>query len=78
MDHAEAQAAAMLGRPGSPAEATLVLNHTPCDDPVRPLVYEKILATILPQGTRLTVLLTDGDRTWLHRLYVRTGEGVRR
>ncbi|WP_328418548.1 hypothetical protein OG470_32850 [Micromonospora sp. NBC_00389] len=51
MEHAEAQAAAGLRRPGSPSEATLVLNHTPCDDPVRPLVCEKILATILPKGT---------------------------
>ncbi|WCN79666.1 MULTISPECIES: DddA-like double-stranded DNA deaminase toxin [Micromonospora] len=78
MDHAEAQAAAELRRPGSPSEVTLVLNHTPCDDPIRPLVCEKILATILPQGTRLTVFLTDGDRTWLHKLYVGTGEGIRR
>ncbi|MGC5311445.1 DddA-like double-stranded DNA deaminase toxin [Micromonospora zamorensis] len=78
MHHAEAQAAAMLRRPGSPAEATLVLNHTPCNDPIRPLVCEKILATILPHGTRLTVFLTDGDRTWLRKLYLGTGDGVRR
>ncbi|MFF0150175.1 DddA-like double-stranded DNA deaminase toxin [Micromonospora sp. NPDC005203] len=78
MDHAEAQAAAVLRRRGSPEEAVLVLNHTPCDDPIRPLVCEKILATILPEGTRLTVFLTDGDRTWLHKLYIGTGEGIRR
>ena len=78
MDHAEAQAAAILRRPGSPTEATLVINNVPCDDPVKPLVCEKILAKILPPGTRLTVFLTDGNRTWLHKLYIGTGEGIRR
>jgi hypothetical protein len=78
MDHAEAQAAAVLRRPGAPQEAMLVLNNAPCDDPVRPLVCEKVLAKIIPTGTRLTVFLTDGDRTWLHKLYVGTAEGIRR
>ncbi|WP_407664691.1 DddA-like double-stranded DNA deaminase toxin [Micromonospora tarensis] len=34
MDHAEAQAAAVLRRRGGPQGAVLVLNHTPCDDPI--------------------------------------------
>lgn len=36
IDHAEAQAAAVLRRPGSPSEATLVLNHTPATIPSDP------------------------------------------
>ncbi|BCJ65719.1 DddA-like double-stranded DNA deaminase toxin [Polymorphospora rubra] len=78
MDHAEAQAGAVLRRPGAPTDATLVINNAPCDDPNLPLVCEKILAEILPAGSRLTVYLTDSDRTWLHRVYTGTGEGIRR
>jgi hypothetical protein len=78
MDHVEAQAAAILRRPDSPKEATLVLNQQPCDDPRRPLMCEKILPKILPAGSRLTVFLTDGQRTWPHKVYVGTGEGIAR
>jgi hypothetical protein len=78
MDHVEAQAAAIMRRPSGQREATLVLNQRPCNDAVKPLMCEKILSKILPAGSRLTVYLTDGDRTWQHGVYVGTGEGAAR
>ncbi|MEO3926066.1 DddA-like double-stranded DNA deaminase toxin [Micromonosporaceae bacterium B7E4] len=76
MDHVEAHAAAVMRRPSSPKEASLVINQAPCDDPVKPLVCEKVLPKILPPGARLTVFLTDGRRIWQHKVYTGTGEGI--
>jgi hypothetical protein len=78
MDHVEAQAAAIPRRPGAPAEAMVVLNQAPCDDGVKPLVCERVLPKILPDGARLAVFVTDGQQTRPHRVYVGTGEGIAR
>jgi hypothetical protein len=76
MDHVEAQAAAILRRPGAAREASLVLNNPPCDKEGRPLVCEKLLPHILPSGTRLTVYLSDGTETRPYKTYVGTGEDI--
>jgi len=76
MDHVEAQAAAVLRRPGAAGEASLVINNPPCDRAGRPLVCEKLLPHILPPGARLTVYLSDGTHTRLHKTYVGTGEEI--
>jgi hypothetical protein len=76
MDHVEAHAAAIMRQPGAPRVATLVVNQTPCDDPTRPLVCDRVLPKILPAGARLTVYVTDGNQTWEHRTYTGTAKGI--
>jgi hypothetical protein len=76
MDHVEAQAAAIMRRDGGPKEASLVINQAPCDDPVLPLVCEKMLPNILPAGSQLTVYLSDGQQTRPYKTYRGTGEGI--
>jgi hypothetical protein len=78
MDHVEAHAAAIMRRPGGPTEATLILNQAPCDDPVKPLVCERVLPKILPEGARLTVFVSEDEQVRLHKVYVGTGEGIAR
>lgn len=76
MDHVEAQAAAVLRRPGAPRTAILVLNNPPCDDPINPLMCEKLLPGIIPAGSAVTVYVTDAERVWQHRVYAGTGKEI--
>jgi hypothetical protein len=76
MDHVEAQAAAVLRRPGAAREANLVINNPPCDKAGRPLVCEKLLPHILPAGSRLNVYLSDGTSTRFYKTYEGTGEEI--
>ena len=76
MDHVEAQAAAILRRPGAPTTASLVINQAPYKDPDTPLICECTLRHIIPKDTVLTVYVTDGHHTWRHGVYHGTGEEI--
>lgn len=74
----EAHVAAILRQPEAPKEASVVLNNPPCvgRGPMRGQGCDDLLPGMLPRGTGLLVYLTDGTRTWLHRRYEGTGEGL--
>jgi len=75
LGHVESHVAAMIRRGAAPKDAALVINNRPCPG-VRGC--DRLLPAMLPKGARLTVYVTDGQRTWLHRTYDGTGEGIRK
>jgi hypothetical protein len=76
MDHVESQAAWILRKPNAPKNARLVLNNSPCDDPDRPFVCRKFLASIIPGETTIVIYVTNGTQTW-HELTIHgTGEEI--
>ena len=74
LGHVESHAAAMIRRGEVPKDAVLVINNRPCAG-IRGC--DRLLSAMLPKGSRLTVYVTDGQRTWLHRAYDGTGEGIK-
>lgn len=79
--HVEGHVAARMRREGM-AEGEVVLNNIPCGnrgyDNDFPYTCEKLLRSVLPSGSRLTVWATqDGGQTWWHRTYVGTGERIK-
>ncbi|MDG4769458.1 DddA-like double-stranded DNA deaminase toxin [Solwaraspora sp. WMMD792] len=77
-EHVEAHAAAALRKPGSPTEATLVVNKPSCVTRGEYVGCDEVLPGLIPEGKRLAVYLWDGDSATLQRVYTGTGEGIRR
>ncbi|MFV2022792.1 DddA-like double-stranded DNA deaminase toxin [Micromonospora sp. LOL_023] len=78
--HVESKVAAMMRRDGT-AKADLVLDNTVCGSNQRDQDHEwscdKILPSIIPPGSELTVYATrDQGKTWWKRTYVGTGERI--
>jgi hypothetical protein len=79
--HTESKAAAQM-RQQRIAAADLVIDNTVCgtnaNDQTHAWACDKILPSILPPGSRLTVWVTrDGGQTWWRGTYVGTGERIR-
>ncbi|SRR6266508_2394584 len=72
----EGHAAAILRRPDSPDHAEMVINNWPCVTRGRFIGCEDTLRGMLRVGKRLTIYITDGTRTWHHKTYKGTGEGI--
>ncbi|WP_123607156.1 DddA-like double-stranded DNA deaminase toxin [Micromonospora sp. Llam0] len=78
--HVESKVAAMMRRDGT-AKGDLVLDNTVCGSNQRDQDHEwscdKILPSIIPAGSELTVYTTrDQGKTWWKRTYVGTGERI--
>ena len=76
-DHVEARVAARMREPDGPREVTLVINNLPCDR--GRFGCEALLRHIIPDGSRITVYVTDpnhADGVRLHRVYQGTGKAV--
>lgn len=76
MDHVEPQAAAIMRRPGVPRDGILVVNNAPCGELDQPLMCDPLLPDILPEGSTLTVYLSDGADTTFYRTYTGTGRRI--
>jgi hypothetical protein len=80
--HVESQVAAAM-RSHDLRHGEVVLDNTPCGTRERdrdfPWVCEKILPSILPRGSTLTIWATrDSGRTWWRGDYTGTGERISR
>jgi len=84
--HAESKAAAWMRttwrRTNKPPNAEIIVDNTVCGSNQRDQDHawacERILPSILPPNSRLTVWVTrDGGRTWWRGVYRGTGERIK-